>query len=393
MAQLSSIISTQDAQFRTAVTAVLRSSGTPVSIVEERGDGATTPDLAIVDARTGASALGGVERLRARWPSVAIVTIAGVAEPDLILRAMRAGANEFFPWPPDALEPPEKLVEGVREALRAVAVRMRANKTGGGQGGRTLSFFGAKGGSGTTTIAVNCASELARTAKRSTVIVDLNPFLREVALFLGVRPRFTVVDALDNLHRLQDEFLRELVSKHQSGLDILAGSDQLGRPGPADAQGIEELLQVLARTYDFVVIDGGTLTHACAELAVFAADTIFLVANPDVPSIRNTQRLVDRMRQMGAGDDRISLLLNRSSEQHVIAPQQIQQEVGVSVHHAFPSDYETVSAALNAGVPLSMSNHSALASEFTRFTQGLTGDAADRAVDDGARRASFLGIF
>ena len=316
------------------------------------------------------------------WPS-----------PDLILRAMRAGANEFFPWPRDALEPPETLVEGVREALRAVAVRMRANKTGGGQGGRTLSFFGAKGGSGTTTIAVNCASELARTAKRSTVIVDLNPFLGEVALFLGVRPRFTVVDALDNLHRLQDEFLRELVSKHQSGLDILAGSDQLGRPGPADAQGIEELLQVLARTYDFVVIDGGTLTHACAELAVFAADTIFLVANPDVPSIRNTQRLVDRMRQMGAGDDRISLLLNRSSEQHVIAPQQIQQAVGVSVHHAFPSDYETVSAALNAGVPLSMSNHSALASEFTRFTQGLTGDAADRAADDGARRASFLGIF
>ena len=57
MAQLSSIISTQDAQFRTAVTAVLRSSGTSVSIVEERGDGATTPDLAIVDARTGASAL------------------------------------------------------------------------------------------------------------------------------------------------------------------------------------------------------------------------------------------------------------------------------------------------------------------------------------------------
>ena len=393
MAQLSSIISTQDAQFRTAVTALLRSSGTPVSIVEERGDGATTPDLAIVDARTGASALGGVERVRAHWPSIAIVTIAGVAEPDLILRAMRAGANEFFPWPTDALEPPETLAAGVREAVLAVAARMRANKTGGGQGGRTFSFFGAKGGSGTTTIAVNCASELARAAKRSTVIVDLNPFLGEVALFLGVRPRFTIVDALDNLHRLQDEFLRELVAKHQSGLDILAGSDKLGRPGPGDAQGIEELLQVLARIYDFVVIDGGSLTHPCAELAVFAADTIFLVANPDVPSIRNTQRLVDRMRQMGAGDDRISLLLNRSSEQHVIAPQQIQQAVGVSVHHAFPSDYETVSSALNAGVPLSMSNHSALASEFTRFTQALTGDEAVAAADEGGRRAHFLGIF
>ena len=146
---------------------------------------------------------------------------------------------------------------------------------------------------------------------------------------------------------------------------------------------------MLARTYDFVIIDGGALTHPCAELAVFAADTIFLVANPDVPSIRNTQRLVDRMRQMGVGEDRIRLLLNRNSEQHVITPRQIEQAVGVAVHHAFPSDYETVSAALNAGVPLSMSNHSALAAEFTRFTQGLTGDGSAPAADDGGRRANF----
>jgi Flp pilus assembly CpaE family ATPase len=83
---------------------------------------------------------------------------------------------------------------------------------------------------GTTTVAVNCAVELARLTKRPTAIVDLKPCLGEVALFLGVRPRFTLLDAIENLHRLDREFLRELMARHKSELDILAGSEQFDRP-------------------------------------------------------------------------------------------------------------------------------------------------------------------
>src|SRR5207244_7738339 len=120
-----------------------------------------------------------------------------------------------------------------------------------------LVFFGAKGGAGTTTMAVNAGVEVARLTKRSTVIVDLKAGLGEVALFLGVRPRFTILDAIDNLHRLDREFLKELVIKHKSGLDILAGSDHFDRPGAADAGAIEELLRLLARQYAGFVVDDG----------------------------------------------------------------------------------------------------------------------------------------
>ena len=65
--------------------------------------------------------------------------------------------------------------------------------------------------------------ELARLTKRPTIVVDLKSCLGEVALFLGIRPRFTVLDAIENLHRLDKDFLKELVAKHKSGLDILAG--------------------------------------------------------------------------------------------------------------------------------------------------------------------------
>src|SRR5207247_6383084 len=104
--------------------------------------------------------------------------------------------------------------------------------------------------------------------------------------------------------------LKELISKHKSGLDILAGSEQFDRPNAQDAPAIEELLRVLARLYDYIVIDAGNIVNAVAVASLYAADAIFLVANPDVPSIRNAQRMVDRVRQLGAGSERIKIVLN-----------------------------------------------------------------------------------
>ena len=85
---------------------------------------------------------------------------------------------------------------------------------------------------------------------------------------------------------------------------------------------------------------------------------MFLVTNPDVPSIRNAQRLVDRVRQLGAGSERVKILLNRVSDQHLIAPKQIETALGYGIHHTFSSDYRTVSTALNSGVPLALTNNS-----------------------------------
>jgi pilus assembly protein CpaE len=254
----------------------------------------------------------------------------------------------------------------------------------------THVFLGAKGGAGTTTVAVNCAVELARQTKRPTVIVDLKSCLGEVALFLGVRPRFTVLDAIENLHRLDKDFLKELVSHHKSGLDIIPASEQFDRPNAQDVGPIEELLRILTRTYDYVIVDAGNTITSCAVAALYAADTVFLVTNPDVPSIRNAQRLVERVRQLGAGSERVKILLNRVSENLLIAPKQIETALGYGIHHSFTSDYRAVSTALNSGVPLTLSNHSEIAGEFDRFTRQLLG--ASPAVKEPEKRRPFLGI-
>lgn len=361
MAQLVGLIVSDDEGFRKPLGRLLRTGAVPVSVIDEIPRDGAQPDLMVVDIRGDAlSALSSIERLRAGAPSASIFAVALSADPDLILQAMRAGANEFFVWPPA-----DETFYG--------AVRRTAGRREAAQGSRpsatTLAFFGAKGGSGTTTLAVNTGVEIARLSRRSTVIVDLKPGLGEVALFLGVKARYTVLDAVDNLHRIDREFLKELVVKHKSGLEILAGSEHFERPGAPDAGAIEELFRVLARQYEYIVVDAGNQISACAVSALYAADRMFLVASPDVPSVRNAQRLLERVRELGVSGDRVRLLLNRAAEPYPIEPTQIAAALGHPVHHTFSSDYKTVSEALNSGIPLAQAGNSELAMQFDQFTR------------------------
>jgi pilus assembly protein CpaE len=384
MAQLAAQLISEDPDFRQQVGRLLRSGPFPVSVLDDRTvrEG-TSPEIVIVDIRGDASsAMAGVERLRAALPSSSIFAVALAAEPDVILHAMRAGANEFFTWPPA-----EDVFQG---AVRRTAAR-RESAQGSRPGATTLVFFGAKGGAGTTTIAVNCGVELARLSKRPTVIVDLKPGLGEVGLFLGIRPRFTLIDAIDNMHRLDREFLRELVVKHKSGLEILAGSDNFDRPGGGDGAALEELFRLLARQYEFILIDAGSQINSCSVAALYTADQMFLVANPDVPSVRNAQRLLDRVRQLGACGERVRILLNRAAEPYPIPPKQIEGALGHPIHHTFPSDYKTVSTALNSGVPLALVGNSDMASQFDSFTRGIL-EPNGGEVQDAVQKRSILGF-
>ena len=384
MAQLVGFVVSEDEGFRNQIGRLLRSGAIPVSIVDERvARDNVAVDLIIVDTRGDASsAMSTIERMRAASPNAGIFVVAMQADPDLILQAMRAGANEFFTWPP-----PEETFHG---AIRRTAAR-RETTQGARQPATTLVFFGAKGGAGTTTIAVNCAVELARLSKRSTIVIDLKPGLGEVALFLGIRQRYSLIDALDNLHRLDREFLKELVVKHKSGLDILGGSDNFDRPGAADAGPIEEVFRLLARQYDYILIDAGSQINSVAVAALYTADTMFLVANPDVPSVRNAQRLLDRVRQLGACGERVRVLLNRAAEPYPIPPKQIEGALGHPIHHTFPSDYKTVSTALNSGVPLALTGDSDIAEQFDSFTRQIIDPEAAQAPAQGAKRGR-LGI-
>jgi len=383
MARLTGSLYTADDSLRADLATMLRSTAVQVSLGDDRSSRAgAAPDILMIDGcadRDGS--LQTVERLRAAYPAAAIFYIAEEANPDLILRAMRAGANEFFAWPPSR--------SALDEALQRTAAR-RAQSSADGSESTTLTFFGAKGGAGTTTLAVNCGVDIARLKKRPTLIVDLKPGLGEVSLFLGVRSRYTLLDALDNIHRLDSEFMRELVVKHKSGLEILAGSDLFDRPGASDNGSLEELFRVLGRQYEYIIIDAGSQMSSVAVASLYTADTICLVASPDVPSVRNAQRLLDRIGQLGASGDRVRLLLNRAAEPFPIPPAQIEKAVGHPIFQMFLSDYKTVSTALNSGVPIALAGNSDLASQFDQFARRILDPSATDSPASGKR--STLGL-
>ena len=394
MARLSVFVASDEPGFRTKITQLARSSGVPISIVEDALSGASgqTVDVALVDIRSPTAVWTEIEGIRSRWPASSIIAVASESESERIIKAMRSGANEFFAWPTGSGEPPDAMREGVHAAVRKMNERLQAASPDGSGVSHVLSFFGTKGGVGTTTLAVNTATELARVTKQPTMIIDLNPFVGEVGLFLGVRPRFTVLDALDSVDRLDGVFLKKLVATHKTGLDIMAGSEQIDRPNAQDAGRVEELLRLLTETYRYVVIDAGGLTNAAAGTTIFASDATYLVANPDVASIRNTRRLVDRTRQMGAGHERVHVLLNRMSDNPAFSPEQIEEVIGRPVDLGFPDDYRTVSDALNAGVPLTTTNNTELAATFGRFTRKLAGMTTNTKTEE-SRPGQFLGLF
>jgi pilus assembly protein CpaE len=365
MARLIASVLTEDEELRRLLTRLLRDGSTPVSVSDGR-TGADGADLVIIDGRENVrAAIAAIEQHRSASPSSNIFMLARESSSDFILQSMRAGANEFLTWPiaPEAFD----------DAVTRTSARRGAS--GSASLASIVSFIGAKGGVGTTTLAVNTGVELAG-QKKSTIMLDLKEGLGDAALFLGVRSRYSIVDALDNSGRVDREFLSGLVAKHVSGLEILPGSDQFARPASNDAEGVENVIRLLSSRYEYGVIDAGSQLNAVALAALYVSEVIGVVINPDVPSIRNGQRLIERINEVGSCGERVRVLLNRAGPPLPIPLAQIENALGQKVHLTFPSDYKTVATALNAGVPLTFSDNSEMAEQFRRWTSGILNQQA-----------------
>ncbi len=238
-----------------------------------------------------------------------------------------------------------------------------------------ISFLGTKGGTGTTTLAVNCAAELRRVSGLPTVIVDLKPGTGDVGLFLDVRSKFSLPDLIDRIDETGVDDVPSLLARHSCGLDVLPAAHDFGRPGAADAPGVERVIGLLRTAYSYVVVDAGSTLGPCSAAALHASDEVHLVANPDVPCLRNLQRLRDLMRLAGVRHDRLRYVLNRTSDVEVVPLREIEEALGRHIDHRFTSDYRTVAAALNAGVPLSTLRAGALRSELDMFARALVSRA------------------
>jgi pilus assembly protein CpaE len=286
-------------------------------------------------------------------------------EAEALLDAMRAGVAEYLPKP--------LAEEGVKGALERAARRLGCAPTSR-EPGQLYTLFSPKGGAGTTSVATNLAIVLQRLSGKKTLLVDLDFELGEVAVLLGVQPRFSFLDLVQNFHRIDAGLLSSFIEHHELGVDFLSAPFH---PEPADAPGrdqIRAILHYLKRQYDYVIVDTPK-SFSLDTLAAFEeADRVFLVTTVDVPSLRNLQRCLPLFERVcGKDHERLRLVVNRYHPDDVISLDDVHRTVGLKVYWTLSNDYEAVSRAINSGNPVARNAKSRYARDLQALGADLVG--------------------
>jgi len=283
-----------------------------------------------------------VEAVCTRKPSATVMVYSAVPDSDQMVRSMRAGAREFL----TGAIPPAELREAlVRASGRRVEQASKKNR------GKSMVFWGAKGGSGATTLAANFAIALRLETAAEVALVDLNPDLGDVAVLLGVTPRFTVAEAFQNAKRLDHDFVTTLMTAHPSGISILAAPDTYSSSIRSESRTVGKLMDVVGSQYPYVVVDAGRGLGDGIEPLFQMADTIYLVTQLDIPSLRNTQRFISHIQR--EGERNIELVVNRFDQRKTeFDDERVAKVLGLQPKWKVPNDYAAVHRSSNAGNPL-----------------------------------------
>jgi pilus assembly protein CpaE len=270
---------------------------------------------------------------------------------------MRAGVNEWVAEPFTARD------------LQAAIDRVTSNRAPRSSG-HVFAFVGAKGGVGTTTTAVNVAAALARaTLDEQTLLMDLHLSYGDAAVFLGAEPRFSVADAMENTHRLDEAFFETLVVQTKSKVRLLASSER--GVGHVDLRRVPSLLQFASAHYRYTLLDVPR-SEAVALDSLEGVTTVLIVANQELATVRNAGRMAAALRQR-YGKDRVRLVISRYDKNAEIGTEDVERVVGSPVAHLVPSDYRAALQALNKGKPLVLEGGSKMAEAYKAIAFDLGG--------------------
>ncbi|MEJ2205490.1 MAG: AAA family ATPase [Gemmatimonadota bacterium] len=314
-------------------------------------------------------------------PGVAIVG----GGPDLtqaqLLSAMRAGISEFVQLRSAQGEMPEA-VDRILEKL-GLAGRGRGRTMG-----RILTFFSPKGGTGCTTVAVNTGVALQELTGRKVLLVDLDLELGEIASFLGVKPRFHLVDLLKNLHRMDENLLTSYIERHESGVHLLSAPFEPETGQSVTPQQVEAVLAFVRKHYDYVVVDTSKSLAPPALAAMRPASQIFLVTNLDLCCLRNFTRCLPTLREIeGSEGKRIRLIVNRYAKNNLLSLEDLEKTVGLPVHCTLTNDFHTIIESISLGRPLVLHSKTRYATELMDLAARIGGNH----VISSKRKKSLLG--
>ncbi len=294
---------------------------------------------------------------------------ASMLESSVLLEGMRAGAKEFLSQPIQAQEVEEAIGRFLERSASQSSRSVEKKKEG-----KVLGFFGGKGGVGTTSIAVNFAAALLQSpSKPSVVLVDVNQHGGDLPLYLDLQPTHSFRDIASDLSRLDQAFLVRVLTKTETGMQVLpSGYDDLstGRLGP---DCVEATLKLLLASFDFVVIDCGHVLDLTTKKALELCDWIYVTSTLMVPVVHRTKRILDLLKGSGFPQSKIRMVVNRylSPEEDVL--KETEDILKQKSYWLLPNDYPSVSRSVNSGKPIiDVAARTSVAKSFRDFAQSHT---------------------
>jgi pilus assembly protein CpaE len=331
-------------------------------------------DVIIIDLDSDQKvALDLVEHI-ASQNAATVMVYSAQTDPSTLVRCMRAGAREYLSQPIAS--------STLAEALARAATRKPASHGAKHEGGKVLVFLGGKGGSGVTTVACNFAVALAQNCGKNTLMIDLDLPLGDAALTLGITPQFSAVDALQNAARMDSNFLSKILTKHSTGLSILAAP---GKFPTVDVQNdaVEKLISTARLGFEYVVIDAGSRFDLTGTSLVDLADMVYLVMQAGIPELRNSHRVISEYFKSGGSN--LEIVLNRFIPRSGgVDEEHIAKALNRPVQWKIPSDYVAVRRMQNEATPLTLED-----SMISRAIQEMAGAASGVTVKIEKKKKGF----
>ena len=303
-----------------------------------------------------------------------VFLISDTADSQILMQAMRAGVKEFFTQPLNLVE--------IKEALERFKERQSQGKAlPESKRGSIISVFGSKGGVGTTTVSVNLAVSLSLgEPKKSVALLDMNTLFGEIPLFLEMAPKFHWGEITKNIDRLDNTFLKNILTQHKSGVQVLPSPAYLNGHVRATPDIMSRLLGLMKRMFDFVIIDAGQSTDDTSIKMLEVSDMLMLVTILSLPCLANTNKLLRSLTELGyVPKDKINVVLNRYIKKGEISLGDAEAGIGKELFWVVPNDYDTSMSAINSGKPLlNIAPGAAITKSFIELAKSLNDPEAGK---------------
>jgi pilus assembly protein CpaE len=342
--------------------------------------------VALIDFdRNPELALQTTERLHQIFlKKISIVGIGAQLDAELLLRAVRNGCTEFLTKPLD----PSELTASLNRFHSVMAVDPRSQSGIG----RVIAFFGAKGGVGTTMLAVHLATHLVHQHGKKALLIDHKQQLGHVALYLGLKDtQYHFDELLRNADRLDLELLNGFVVRHRSGLDVIASPEMAGGSYDPKSDQLERVMDFLRREYDYVLIDSEITFQDSKASIIDQSDEVYIVSTPDVAALRDLARLIENLSLSESSTGKLHVVVNRSTATDSITSEQIEKAVRFPITVAVPNNYFELQRAINDGEPIPPGRRSEFNQAIGRWANQIVhGSSGPKPVAEKKKFFSFL---